>query len=206
MRSRTSLPMLWVVINGLLACSTSRSGSVDAGRSADHETSTGSAGGTEAGRLSDGAQHADHCPLYEPVDLLAPDGGSTRGVCGTVGHTCTTGTGPARCHGLGVGMGLAFEECTCNGRSWTCRPRNVSKTSGCPLTPCEAGGLQPGPAPIERKSGILYCSASNTCDTSLWEVCADGSRGQSVDWHCACGGGSWSCDPTPRGDAQCRDR
>ena len=145
----------------------------------------------------------DLCPPYQPVDVLGAPTARSRGACKRPGTTCTTTSGPTLCRGIGVGMGLAVEDCTCASGSWECLPRSLSKSSGCPLTPCEAGGLRSEMAPIVAKTGLLHCAGAEACDTNLSEICANGAQGQTIAWHCSCEGDGWSCTPYPMGDKAC---
>lgn len=145
----------------------------------------------------------DSCPSFETSDF-ADHTPVNRGSCSTQGATCITEPGPTSCRGYGPG-GLVAGHCTCDGVHWSCVNYVLGKGSGCPVNPCDT--LTSQPAPQQTKENLLYCSASTgtSCDVSLRELCSDGSEGQTVKWNCACDNskGSYTCIPSPQGDATC---
>lgn len=137
------------------------------------------------------------CPAYQAVDLYNPLP-RTAGGCALVGATCTTDSGAPICRGVGLGTGLAVEDCARDGAQWICSPRAITKGTGCPLDGCEAVAATPASsAPPTQRAGIMYCNLGDSCMTTSPSKCSDGSPGSAIPWNCTCTDGSWSCNPGP---------
>lgn len=163
----------------------------------------GGNGGNGGEQSSGTGGESNKCPKYEPMDihLQTPQ---TRDQCTSQGQTCTTNTGTNICRGIGEGTGFVEGKCTCDGTNWICTPHNLSKNNGCPLNPC--GSIKPQEAPQTPKQNLLYCTPQNhtSCQTDSWEICPDGSKGQTVTWTCSCQeNGSFTCTPELKNDVIC---
>lgn len=192
--------------SGTAGAGTGGSGGETGGATSGGSSGTGgSEGGTAgAGGSSTGGVGGEtgKCPKYEPMDihLQTPQ---TRDECTSKDQTCTTNTGPNLCRGIGQGTGFVEGKCSCNGTNWICIPHNLSKNNGCPLNPCES--LEPQKNP-QTKQGLLYCTPQDheSCQTDSWEICPDGSKGQTVTWVCSCQeDGSFTCIPNLKNDKVC---